>query len=281
VERSGLIYLYAVVPEQGAYQAILDRLKGVDDTSLEAIAEDRLVALVSVVDAATWNAEALDQHVRDLDWLAPRATRHQEVLAVLHAMGNSMLPLPFATLYQHPDHVHALLRIRQDDFVQALGQLKDAEEWTLKVAQDPATFEQHVARFSPAFAAAAEQSRVAPPGKAYLLRKQLETLRRSEASRAMARQGDEIEQRVRSLAEDVIREPITRQARNAPSATNETAVKVVLKLALLLRTPQRDDIQQRLAELAEEYGTYGYVFELTGPWPPYSFARLHPEQSDG
>lgn len=276
---SQLIYLYAIVRAGQPDDTMLGRLKGVDDAAVEKLVEGSLVALYSQVSLDAWGPDVLDEHVRNMDWLAPRATQHQQVLAALQAASHSMLPLPFATLYHQCDTVRDLLRARQVELAARLERLEQAEEWTLKIAQDPGVFEQHVERLSPALARAEEQSRAAPPGKAYLLRKQLETLRRSEAARVTTRQSDEIEQRVSPLVDATIREPITRQARSAGvDQAGDTASRVVLKLALLLRQDTRDAVLTQLAPIAEEFGEFGYVFELTGPWPPYSFAGVEPEK---
>ena len=276
---SQLTYLYAIVRAGQPDDTMLGRLQGVDDAAVEELVEGSLAALYSQVSLDVWGPDVLDEHVRNMDWLAPRATQHQQVLAALQAASHSMLPLPFATLYHRRDTVRDLLCARQAELATRLERLERAEEWTLKIAQDPAVFEQHVERLSPALARAEEQSRAAPPGKAYLLRKQLETLRRSEAARVTTRQSDEIEQRVTPLVAATIREPITRQARTAGvDQGGDTATRVVLKLALLLRQDTRDSVQTQLAAIAEEFGEFGYVFELAGPWPPYSFAGVEPEK---
>ena len=122
--------------------------------------------MYSSLPSDAWNTEALDSRVRDMEWLAPRATQHQAVLAALHAVAPSILPLPFATLYRHPDAIHALLRERQDEFSATLTRLASSEEWALRVRQDRARFEASLHTLSPALAAATEALRVAPPGKA-------------------------------------------------------------------------------------------------------------------
>lgn len=278
-DRPSLIYMYAIVRADQPDGTVLERMQGVDDAAVEELVEGPLAALYSQVSLDVWGPEVLDEHVRNMDWLAPRATQHQQVLAALQAAGHGMLPLPFATLYHQRDTMRELLRARQAELTARLQRLERAEEWTLKIAQDPAVFEQHVERLSPALARAEEQSRVAPPGKAYLLRKQLETLRRGEAALVTTRQSDEIEQRVTPLVEASIREPISRQAGTASDDNQgDTATRLVLKLALLMRQDSRDSTLTQLAAIAEEYGEFGYVFELAGPWPPYSFAGVDSEK---
>ena len=274
---SNPIYLYAIVWQRPGFLEGLGSLAGLDDAALEGLCEGGLLAICSSVPAAGWEPEALDEHVRDMEWLAPRATRHQAVLAALHVASPSLLPLPFATLYYHRDAVHELLRSRQDELTAALRRLEGAEEWTLRVYQDRGIFDQQVEHLSPTFAQATEELRTAAPGKAYLLRKQLDTLRRDEVTRVTSRQADELEQQIAPLARETIREPIVEPTRSGPGTRGAAAdARLVLKLALLLQRTSGDALQARLGAIADDYASLGYRFELTGPWPPYSFATVHP-----
>ena len=272
-----LTYLYAIVPEPGLLARLDPEVRGVDDALLEEHDLDGLCAILSSVPASEWGPDVIDQHVQEMNWLAPRATSHQTVVAALHAVAPSLLPLPFATLYHQRAAVDRLLRTRHDDLHAALSRLTGAAEWTLKVFLERATFEAHVEHLSPAFAQAVEQARIAPPGKAYLLRKQLDTMRRDEAARMSASQADEIEARVRGIAQDLQREPLAKQA----AAGQTEGMRAVLKLALLLRRDDHDQHMQSLEQIAEHYAALGFHFELTGPWPPYSFATIAKEPDDG
>jgi hypothetical protein len=273
-----LTYLYAIVPRSGLLPALGD-LRGVDDTLLDERDLGGLCAVLSNVPATEWGPDVIDEHVKDMDWLAPRATSHQAVVAALHKAAPSLLPLPFATLYHQRAAVDDLLNARRDDLLAALARLEGSDEWTLKVFLERSVFEQHVERLSPTFAQAVEQVRSAPPGKAYLLRKQLDTLRRDEATRMSVQQAHEIEGRIRGLPSDVIREPIAGQTTGTRGATE--GMRAVLKLALLLRRDEQDQRMAQLEAIVEQYAPLGFRFELAGPWPPYSFATIAREREDG
>jgi hypothetical protein len=221
----------------------------------------------------------IDANVQNMDWLAPRATSHQGVVGALHTVASSLLPLPFATLYHRRDALRETLSARRQELLTLLERVAGADEWTLKVFQERAVLEQHVERLSSTFAQAAEEARTAPPGKAYLLRKQLDTLRRDEAVRMSSVHAHEIEEQMRGIASDVIREPIasaTAAGRGAPEG-----MRAVLKLALLLSRNGRDEHMTRIEEIAERYMPFGYRLEIAGPWPAYSFAAIAEETRDG
>jgi hypothetical protein len=276
-----LTYLYAIVPQAGLPEVLGTDLRGVDGAPLEERDLDGLCAILSSVPATEWGPGVIDEHVQDMDWLAPRATSHQTVVAALHTIAPSLLPLPFATLYHRRAAVDDLLTERREDLIATLERLSGSDEWTLKVFLDRPVFEHHVERLSPAFAEAVEQVRTAPPGKAYLLRKQLETLRRDETTRMSTLQAHEIEDQIRGLVHDVIREPIAGQAAATGTRGATEGMRAVLKLALLLRRDEQKQQLTRLEDIAEEYTSLGFRFELAGPWPPYSFATIAREDNHG
>jgi hypothetical protein len=264
-----LTYLYAILPRAAD-------LRGVDNAPVEELDIGGLCAVLSSVPAMEWGPDVIDEHVQDMGWLAPRATSHQTVVAALHNIAPSLLPLPFATLYHHRAAVGELLNAQRADLLEALERVAGADEWTLKAFQDRAVFEHHVERLSPAFAQAVEQARTAPPGRAYLLRKQLDTLRRDEAARMSTLQAGEIEDHIRGIVGDVIREPVASQAAAGARGTVD-GTRAILKLALLVLRDQQQRHMSQLEDIAEHYAPLGFRFELTGPWPPYSFAAIAKE----
>ena len=107
-----LTYLYAIVPQAGVLARLGPEVRGVDGAPLEERDHDGLCAVLSSVPASEWGPDVIDEHVKDMDWLAPRATSHQTVVAALHTVAPSLLPLPFATLYHQPSAVDELLTTR-------------------------------------------------------------------------------------------------------------------------------------------------------------------------
>ena len=263
-----LTYLYAIVGAGGEAEHAMGDVRGIDDAPVTVLAAGELRAYCSPVRSTDWEEAALDANVRNMDWLAPHATRHQQVLAALHTASPSMLPLPFATLYRHPEAIRELLQVRQSELVAALRRLQGTEEWALKVFQDQGIFDEHLEGLSRPLAEARETLKHASPGKAYLMRKQLDALRKEEAARVTGLVTREIEARIVPYVHDLRREPVTASA----GVTVQTE-RLVLKLALLLDRSQRQALHTQLAGTVAEYEVLGYRFELTGPWPPYSFTN--------
>jgi dihydroxyacetone kinase DhaKLM complex PTS-EIIA-like component DhaM len=267
------IYVYAIVNHTERALHALSSLAGMEDAAVKAIVEGALAAIVSSVAGTEWNDQALDMRVRDMEWLGPRATRHQEMLAALHSAAPAVLPLPFATLYRNEAAIHDLLRSRQQAWVSALERLAGTEEWTLKVFQQPALFEQRLEELSPSFREAMQTLRTTTPGKAYLMRKRLDVLRHEESVRATYRLSDEIQQEVAAIVREVAREALPANASGAGDGKpGASPARLVLKLALLIDRARRDEVDAALTSTLGRYGPLGYDFQMTGPWAPYSFA---------
>ncbi len=265
----GLSYLYAILPAEFDLAA-MHPVSGIDGALLARIVEGKLQAVYSTVAATDWEAGILDQCVQNMDWLAPRATRHQEVVRALHEASPALLPLPFATIYRAVDAIAELLRAREHELRQSMEQLWEVEEWTLRVYQDGAHFESQLAAVSPSVAAAQAALDTASPGRAFLLRKQLQTLQHTELKHATERVADEIVAHVAGVARAVHREPVVGR-RGDSEARDQPGTQLMLKLALLVERPRRDEADAALSTTLARYTDLGLRYEVTGPWPPYSF----------
>src|SRR5579859_3513343 len=98
---SDLLYLYAVLPAASPAVAWLsrNRLSGIAGAPLRALCAQALAAAVSGVPADEYEEEPLNQHIRNLAWLGPRAAAHQEVNARLFELADTVLPLSFGAVY--------------------------------------------------------------------------------------------------------------------------------------------------------------------------------------
>src|SRR6186997_1094831 len=107
---STLRYVYGIVPATAA--AVVDPadIAGIDDARVRAIVDGALSAAYSEVDETEYGEAVLNERVRDLDWLAPRAAAHQSVNAKLLELTGVVLPLSFGALYRDDARVKEMLR---------------------------------------------------------------------------------------------------------------------------------------------------------------------------
>jgi hypothetical protein len=72
-----LVYVYAIARGGSAESTLAGGLRGLDDAAVRAITDGDFAALVSEVPDRDYAEGPLNAHLSDMEWLTPRAVRHQ------------------------------------------------------------------------------------------------------------------------------------------------------------------------------------------------------------
>ena len=243
------IWGYAV-----AAQISPDRLAGLTGVAgqpVRTVAGAGLTAAVSTVSLAEFGEQPLRQRLEDLAWLEATARAHHQVIEALPA---PVIPLRLATIYRDDGKVTGLLADQQAEFTAALDQLTARAEWGVKLfAAEPA-----------ADPAPADQPGTGP-GASYLRRRRHQLSARDQARQADAAMARELHAALRGMAAAAQLRPA-----QAAELTGEDSDTMLLNATYLVD----DAAAARFAAAVRELGQrHGARTELTGPWPPYSFAR--------
>ncbi|MCU7826300.1 GvpL/GvpF family gas vesicle protein [Kitasatospora sp. DSM 101779] len=250
-----LTWLYAVARdvEDGA----LDGLTGVADEPLRTLTVTGLALVVGSVPRSGFDERALQRRLADLQWLEAAVRAHHRVIAELARTGRT-LPLRFATLYRDDRGAAAFLRGAGPRLRAALERVADRAEWGVKA---------YLAGAAPApadIAAPADR-----PGTAYLLRRRAQRdalAQRFDEAMAAAR---EIHAALAALADRAAEHPLQ------SAEASGRAEPMLLNGAYLVDRERVADFGAAATELGRRFS--GVRLELTGPWPPYSFADIGPE----
>ncbi len=271
-----LVYVYAIIEAASPAVAGLAaaQLAGLEGTPVAAVVEGALAAVYSRLPAATYDEAPFNERLRDLAWLAPRATAHQEVNAWLFALGDALLPLSFGAIFRDLAHVRQLLRAQRADFQARLDFVRGRAEWVVGLAHDPARVAAAVERESEAVRAALDQLAHSSPGRAYLLRRRLDEVRRQEVVRLDVRACSETLEALGALAIATVREPVV------PLPEGAGAAVARLRASLLVARERERELLAAAEALRQRWQPLGYTLQLTGPWPPYRFAGRKPGAGD-
>jgi hypothetical protein len=238
-------YVYAIV---GAAPH-LDGVRGVDGASPVFTVEGAgLNAVVSEVPLAEFGEEALKERLEELPWLEEKVRAHEDVLE--RAAGEtSILPLRFGTIYRSLDPVRELLEQRHEALSAALAQLDGKKEWGVKAKLDRDRLR---AAVEDGDATAALEG--AAPGAAFFTRKRRER---------------DVEEQARALAGRLAADAHLRLAAVANESVRDGGA--LLKSSYLVDRDREHLFREALDEVAAAGAGFGFRYELTGPWPPYSF----------
>lgn len=248
-------WTYCVMWDEGAVE-VASGLEGVaPGTSVEAICDGQLAALVSRVPLAEYGDEQLRRHLEDLTWVERTARRHEDVLEAA-LRDTTIVPLRLCTLYRDTDGVRRLLREHRPAFRDGLSRVDGCVEWGVKVFADtrgdPAEVIEELAD---------SESR----GMSYLRRRQDERALAERASEVRARCVDVVHQRIAGLSRaSAINPPQRPEVHGREQA-------MLLNSSHLIERDRREELEQMIEVLWEEWSPLGFAIELTGPWPPYNF----------
>ena len=254
-----LRYVYAVADAKAAPAIAAAGLRGIDGSRVEPIVRDPLLAATSVVPAADFEEGPLNEHLQDIDWLAPRAAAHQEVNSALLGLADAIVPLSFGAIYRGTAGVSDLLGARAAELRQRLTTLVGKAEWIVSIEREDTTLAD-----SPSLMALDGEIATAAPGRAFLLSK-----RREEALREERRTRDAVlvEETAAGLADAAVK--VYREA-----LIDDSAVAAVARFSVLAVRSGEARLHDAVASLSSSDAARGYRVRLSGPWPAYRFGAL-------
>jgi hypothetical protein len=268
-----VVWVYAIT--DGLKPDLLAGLTGAGAEPVRAVSEAGLTAVVGSVDAGQFGEEARPSLLSDLASIERLGRAHHQVIACVAADG-PVLPLRLATVYPDDQTVRSLLAQSSAEFSVMLESFRGTEEWGVKVyvglaapdslldrpvvpgqpSMRPLTA--HLDPLAPAHPAPwfASPAAASPRGGPELGRDG-----DAEACAAM------MDRALSGIAVATRRHPA------ADPGLDATEKYLVLNAAYLLNSDRASEfaaVARALARVNE-----GVRADLTGPWPPYSFADLH------
>lgn len=253
------IWVYAVTGEIDA--GWLAQLTGVGGGRPDVISAAGLFAVTESVPLDQFGAAALRRNLEDLDWLEGVARAHHSVIDGL-AGNTQVVPLRLATVYSESGGVEEMLTRQAPKLAAVLNRTVGHREWGVK-----------------AYAASADAGRAAErsghaasapgSGAEYLRRRRDQlTAQRQRRHDALA-SAEELHASLSRLAADARLHPP-----QSPQLAGSTA-EMVLNAAYLLPDQGAVSFGEAVRDLS---GRLPLRLELTGPWPPYSFAAAAVEE---
>jgi hypothetical protein len=255
----------------------LSWVTGVGEAKVRTIACSGLTALVSDVSLAEFGEAALRENLENLDWLDEVAREHHYVIDAA-ARQFPLLPVRLATVYSGDAAVCAALAEHNGQLLDVLRRVGGRIEWGVKAyaAQEPeaapesGTAESDMAGPAPAARnlAAGDTGEDAGPeggaGLAYLKRRRTQLTAAREAKATAVNAAQAVHADLTAKATDTRLHP--------PQSAQLSGVRqpMLLNAAYLLDPSDASTFTAAVAGQATAHPELRV--ELTGPWPPYSFA---------
>jgi len=222
-----------------------------------------LVALCELATPQDFGPEALEEKLQSVEWVTRLALGHQAVLQAAMAHG-PVIPARLCTLFSTAAALRTSLAENEQRYLALLAWLGDRQEWGLKVLCDEEKLRSVIAEGDPTLRALEWDMATASPGGAYLLAKRGASRRADLAARQVSDATEEILAAVEQL-------PLEACLRPLPASRAAKGADAILNLALLADTAALALFHDAIDSLSRGLLREGFVFEVTGPWPPYSF----------
>ena len=267
-------YAYALARPKPRKHVDDPPIPGVDPRYVvREVIHGEVLALVSDVSLAEYDLGSLRERFQNTVWLEVLARGHQRVIAALNER-YTLLPLKLCTLYTTEESLHEALEVNHPWVGPALDRVDGAQEWGVKVFCNRADLVTWAMSELPQLRQLSNTVKAASPGARYMLEKRLQRAAEQAADDLRRR---EVEALGQHLAAAQVR--AAQAGTLQPQQIHGHAEDMVLNGAYLVADDEFATFRAALDELVAAYSPRGFSFELTGPWPAYSFSTLGQQEN--
>ncbi len=261
------IYTYCLTGISGTFPCAVIGIDGIHEAYF--IEQNGLFAVVSAISLKAFSEDTLEKNMMDVAWLAPLAKRHEEVIEFVmthnladHSGITPVVPLRFCTIYKCPEALFEAVMPHKEKILDFLEYTSNKAEWAVKIFCDQKTF---MDGHDKIISGTTHEPASLLPGENYLLAKKMRRIREETFTVDIQRILSDIHCTVSPHVD------CHRFLRCADKGIHGRPLDMVMNTAFLVEQQTLPVFQDVVDTLAEKYKAHGFVFELTGPWPPYNF----------
>ncbi len=259
------VYVYGLVGGTGA--PALDEERGA--VVAATLAPPRLLScgdLTAIAsDLIVLGDTALDAVMQDSRQAEALVLYHHAVLRAFVGE-DTVVPFRFGTLFHDDGAVAGALDRSRDGLLETMRRVNDAIEWGVKVFVSRDRLGRRIEEETSAIAELKAEMARARKGTAFILKRRLQRLIEEESEQAivgcLGTITDHLSRRARESA----------RCRLQPAEMHGRDDEMVLHMACLVDRGMELDFFTLIDDLREAYSGFGFEFDITGPWPPYSFS---------
>lgn len=259
--NSSLIYVYCILEDQPQFEC--HQLNdGVDFRKVE----DYHVAM-KFVSPDEFTEENLKKNFANLSWIETNAREHIDIITSIMKY-RAVIPFKFGTIFKSEESLEQFIKDYSPSLAENFEAIQGKEEWSVKVYCDKKTLGKQVPEFSGDVSILEEQILKSSPGKAFLLKRKKAELIEQEVEKLMKINGQKCFDEYKKICEAV------RVNNLLPRELTERDDDMILNTTLFINKQNIKDFIHTANLQQEKYQSLGFSFEVTGPWPPFSFVSI-------
>ena len=237
-----------------------------ESTPLQLLEFSELAAVVRSVRMDDFSATALEERLQSETALEGMVRSHNGVIEAIHAR-QAMLPAKLGAVHARQEEMLSALRREHDSLLRQLNWLEGRDEWALHLYADGAGVAERISKEDPAIRRLREAHALARPGRAYFLEQQIREALESTTELQLSTLGQATFDRLAPFA-------VERQSSDVQAVTDQGEIEILRASFLVSRT--NADAFTREARCIGDSNEH-LRCDVSGPWPPYSFAVWHEE----
>lgn len=221
-----------------------------------------LAAVASAVPIEQFSGPSAEALMNDLDWIGKRVVHHEVVVERVMRY-SPVFPAGFGTLFSSFASLEKFLVKHHDTILEFLESVADSEEWAVKASLDRAAAKREAVATS--LADKSEKVTDASLGARYLHEQRI----RAETERQL---GQWVKETCERVATNLYRHASRFCERPLISSSKpEAGPEIIGNWAFLVARLELANFYERVAIANTDCARLGLSFEVTGPYPPYSF----------
>jgi hypothetical protein len=211
---------------------------------------DGLTAVVATLPDGPYAPEAVNEKLRDMDWVSKAALGHEQLLEMLMRTSHALLPMKLLTLFSADERLIKDLTKQRRQLARAAQHVAGCEEYGLRLFAVDAGSEP------------ADSSRPSS-GLAFLERKKQVRDDARERGVTRSRFAKETFDALVAASRDAVARP----------AVPDDLERPLLDAAFLVSKAEKARFGKAVETLSAAAAGAHCSFKLTGPWPPYHFVQ--------
>lgn len=258
-----LLYVYCIAPANEVGSVAEAFIRGIDGEPCERVQFRNLSVILSRLDEKLYNEQAIEAKLTDTEWVARNATNHHEVIASVYTQ-SPVLPLPFCTLFSTLEKLHEVMDERYKEITETFAFFTEKEVWNLKLYCRKGAIREVLTKAQ----LHAENIDSLPPGKQYLLKKKINQMIDAKVEQEQDEFAVLLHEQLEGMASSVYIQKCWKETEDAEGT-------MVFNCSYLVSISQLESFSDKISAFKDQYIKGDeWRIALSGPWPPYHFAKL-------
>jgi len=256
-----LIYVYCITTGPS------EKIDLINSEGLTSFVFGHFTVFGKYVDANEFSEENFKNNLSNIQWLEINAREHIRVISEIMGLV-TVIPFNFGTIYQSEANLQKFILDYEDSLMENFIHLKGKEEWAVKMYANTDVLKVRIDELSEKAASLEREIVASSPGKAFLLTRKKTELIENEIDQLCKLNGQKYYDEFKHLS-------IATSLNNLlPKEYTERGDTMILNANFLVSQDKSAEFVKQVDTMSKESDNSGFVIEVTGPWPTFSFISI-------